>query len=421
MERGNERFYREFIAKRCGGQEFDAPGGGYAFSAILAEERELAKKNIHGNSESALLALSVADPIWKVNKKAFVRSLDYFLSEKDASRYTDNKGIFINGKDTNEMLANIFSLPSPDWVQYSPGAIKRALAEYIPSAFFQKDDVLIFPNPGYPIIKNSINNRGIHVHDINMSEKNGKWRMPLIDFHKIHGRKRFMYVNIPHNPTGATYTTDELKELINWAITSNVLLIIDEAYTHIRYDDSPSILRIDGWDKCCIVLQSISKGWSATGLRFGWMIANPVLIKALRKVCDVKDSGMFGPTIAMGLACLENPEWAEETNLKYRKLHKLLYEGLQKPGFQSNMPGGGLCQFTHAPRVANGNKFDSLVECVKWFREKLRISLMHYEVAGKWHLRWAVTIKPVPECGLDTEESAIQEVVRRLQRTEFRF
>jgi len=441
-----EERLRDLIAPRCGGREFDKPTGGYAFSAVLAEERELEKDNVPGKPESALLKLSIADPVWKMPEEAMMAALDYYKKCPDATRYTDVSGIREgNGTelgDTHEEICNYLkrqSLGLPDnfdvsWVQYSPGAIKRALGEYIPSTFFAPEEWLIFPTPSYPVIASSINNRGIRVYELQLQEEDGwkispKWEIPA-QLHWTLGSgplvsceypKIFLYLNVPHNPTGTTYSKEELVDLIDWARRNNVLLIADEAYDWIRFDDSVSILDIDGWEEVAIILQSVSKGWNATGLRFGYVVAHPILVQAIRKTMDFKDSGMFGPSIAAALYCLRHPEIAEKTNQRYLLLHQKLAEGLETAGFQSAMPNGGLCQFVRAPRSADGHKFKSLVDCAQWFRKHLRISLMHYDVGNQWYLRWAVTLKSVPECGLSTEMSVIEETIRRLQEVEFEF
>jgi aspartate/methionine/tyrosine aminotransferase len=257
-----------------------------------------------------------------------------------------------------------------------------------------------------------------------MTNGTGYWD---IDFVKIMDELKgstgnvFLYLNIPENPVGTAYGHERWADVLKWAIANNIILIVDEAYTHLRFGDSCSVMDIPGWEECCIVLQSVSKGWNATGLRFGWIAAHPTFIKAIRTVMDVKDSGMFGPTIAMGLWCLKNPSYTEKTCRRYRELHATLAVGLQTAGFGGSMPQAGLCQFTPAPKSANGVVFTDAAECAKWFRNNLRISLMHYTVNNTPWLRWAVTIKPVPECGLPDELSVINETIRRLQAVKFEF
>ena len=54
----------------------------------------------------------------------------------------------------------------PSWVQYSPGAIKRLLAEFVPTLLFEDGTDLFFPTPSYEVIKSAMNRRGATVHDV---------------------------------------------------------------------------------------------------------------------------------------------------------------------------------------------------------------------------------------------------------------
>jgi len=449
-----EKFWRERIATRCGGEEFDKPGTGYSFGVVLEEERELERRgdfNVTGDPSSALLKLSVADPMWKMPEGAIERIGDYYENCDDATRYTDNSGIRTdpdftplakrrnrtNLMATHVAIANFLNnhqpnLPfgiTPEHVQYSPGSIKRLLAEFIPSALFDKDKsgYLIFPIPGYGVMKDPINIRGgIEVVNVEMKEENGSWILPIYSDTQTdiaRFKKSIMYVNDPHNPTGMGHSKKQWEGIIECAKEQEVILVVDEAYTDIRYNsDTASVMEIPGWEECCIILRSISKGWSATGARFGFVIAHPVVIRALRKVMDVKDSGGFGPVIAAAQECLLHPEWAEDTRLRYQGLHKILAEGLGEVGFKdARVPDAGLCQFVKAPKSINGIKFETLKEMVQYVREKLRISVMHFEVGSVWYLRIAVTVGPMPDCNLSSEESIILEAIRRLKGAKLEF
>jgi len=431
--------WRRRVTQRCGGDKFDAPGSGYSFSAVLAEERQLSQANIPHDPASALLALSIADPTWKMPRDAWGASNTYYWQSPHASRYTDNSGLVpINlghrsFTDTHEAIVAYLKQRFPGegtaWltpacVQYSGHGIKGALAEYIPVALFDANTNLVFPVPGYPVIKNAMNRRDAKVIDLMMQrDGNGRWLIAQqLEEVRLDGLgwKTVVYVNAPHNPTGTGYTAADWQRLLQWARDHDAILVADEAYCDLCYNaDCVSVLTIPGWEESCIVLQSASKGWNATGLRFGWMIAHPTMIAALRQVTDVKDSGLFGPSIAAGLECLAHPEWAAETREQYRSLHRILADGLRQAGFAAAMPDAGLCQFTPAPKSANGQVFASAAECAMWLRQNLRISVMHYDVAGAPYLRWAVTIMPILECDLPDEQAVIAEAVRRLQTVKF--
>ena len=443
-----DELWRLFFTQRVDGLEFDKPGGGYSFSAVLAEEEELDRSNIAGNKSSALLKLSVADPTWKMTENALLAGLDYFRVDPDASRYKDIRGVrktpgTIMTADTHEMLADLIQKRygvvtedgkglTADWVQHSPGSIKRALADYLPTLLFEERVNLLFPSPGYLVIGSKMNRRHVNFVDVPLVRQRGRWELDMDKLTEIvtnsisFGIRSVMYCNVPHNPTGMGYTRYQWELLIAWAIEHKVTLVVDEAYIDLRYrNDIFSVLEVPGWEKCSIVLQSVSKGWNATGLRFGWIIAHPTVIKALRKVMDVKDSGMFGPSIVAGIYCLSHPSIALETSTKYHNLHRTLALGLEEAGFAGGMPDAGLCQFAPAPKAVSGNAFfahfKDAAECAMWLRQTLRISVMHAKAAdGQW-LRWAATLKPIPECGLATDEAVIAETVRRLKSVQFKF
>ncbi len=434
--------WRTRFSGAVGGRGFDAQSGGYSFSAVLADERELEKKNAAGDSQSALLKLSVADPVWKMPRGALEAGMKYYEVAWDATRYKDNTGVratpdTIMTEDTHAKMARLLQARhsvvtedgkglTEDWVQHSPGSIKRMLAEYLPTLFFEDRTTLLFPSPSYQVIASPMNRRGAVLLNAPLKFMSGRWGLAMGDLTRTVEEsvqeKLFLYANLPHNPTGTGYTRQEWEVLITWACKYGVMIIVDEAYIDLRYrSEIVSVLQVPGWERCCIVLQSVSKGWNATGLRFGWAIAHPTVIKALRKVMDVKDSGLFGPSIVAGIWCLLHPEIAEETNRAYSMLHTDLALGLKKSGFVGRVPDAGLCQFTPAPKSANGVEFATAADSAKWLRETLRISVMHAEADGRQWLRWAVTIQAVPKCCLHDETEVIAEVVRRLKSVEFVF
>ncbi|MDD2807289.1 MAG: aminotransferase class I/II-fold pyridoxal phosphate-dependent enzyme [Patescibacteria group bacterium] len=433
-----DRLWRQRISDCCGGFEFDKRGGGYAFSAMIAAEEELARGNQPGNPTSALITMSVADPRQKMEEEAMNAGMQYYRHFPWSTCYTDNTGARVCEKagvfcDThtliaawlNKRFANGQTRFDRNWVQYSPQAIKGALAEILPTLLFEEGTKVVFPTPGYGVIANPKNIRGATVSNQPLVLCDGLWDLDLGHIGKVllaKLGKRVAYINFPHNPTGAGYSKEQWQNIIAWAEIYGVTLIVDEAYTDLRYNDRTcSVLEVEGWENCCIVLQSVSKGWSATGLRFGWMVGHPTIIAAIREVSDVKHSGAFGPTIVAGLACLKHPEWADATRECYQQLHQNLFEGLEASGFSAAMPEAGLCQITPAPKSVNGITFSNSVECAEWLRHTLRVSVMAQTINEKPYLRWATTLMPVPECGLPTEESVIVEAMRRLKTVNFEF
>ncbi len=117
---------------------------------------------------------------------------------------------------------------------------------------------------------------------------------------------RMLLLNSPHNPTGVVFTHDELAELAAFACEHDLLVLADEAYEHLWFDDNPHepIATLPGmWDRT-VTIGSGGKSFSFTGWKVGWASGPPELISAVRVVrqhLSYVSSGPFQPAIATGL------------------------------------------------------------------------------------------------------------------------
>jgi hypothetical protein len=118
--------------------------------------------------------------------------LAYYRYQPHSTRYTDNYGVVVTPEagihtNTHEQIAAYLNkahigskiLFNADWVQYSAGSIKRAMAEIIPTALFDELTALVFPTPGYGVIKDPKNNRGAKIIDVPMyyDQPKKKWKI----------------------------------------------------------------------------------------------------------------------------------------------------------------------------------------------------------------------------------------------------
>ena len=103
---------------------------------------------------------------------------------------------------------------------------------------------------------------------------------------KITSKTRMIIINSPHNPTGSILENGDLKALEEIADTHNLLVLSDEVYQHLIYDNQEhqSVLRYPNLAKRSIVTMSFGKSFHATGWRLGYCIAPTSLTKEIRKV-----------------------------------------------------------------------------------------------------------------------------------------
>ena len=110
-------------------------------------------------------------------------------------------------------------------------------------------------------------------------------------------RTRAIIINTPNNPTGKVFNRQELDLIASLCIKYDVLAITDEIYEHIIYDDAKHIplATLPGMAERTITINSISKTYSVTGWRIGYVIASPEITQSIRKTHDFLTVGAAAP------------------------------------------------------------------------------------------------------------------------------
>jgi aspartate/methionine/tyrosine aminotransferase len=156
-------------------------------------------------------------------------------------------------------------------------------------------------------------------------------------------RTRAVILNTPNNPTGRVFSRAELKVLAGLCQEFDCLLITDEIYEHIIFDGTihvPAISLPDMRERC-IVVNSLSKTFSVTGWRVGWVIAPPELTNSIRKVHDFMTVGAATPLQQAGITALQLPdEYFSELGETYRAKRDSIVSILEQVGLRCFVPKG---------------------------------------------------------------------------------
>jgi aminotransferase len=157
------------------------------------------------------------------------------------------------------------------------------------------------------------------------------------------GRTKAIILNTPNNPTGKVFTREELAFIAGLCQEFDALAISDEIYEHIVYDDARHELMagLPGMRERAVIVNSMSKTFSVTGWRVGWVIAPPDLTASIRKVHDFLTVGAAAPLQHAGAAALG---WGEEyyraLAREYQNRRDLAVGMFESAGFRCYLPHG---------------------------------------------------------------------------------
>lgn len=150
-------------------------------------------------------------------------------------------------------------------------------------------------------------------------------------------------INTPNNPLGKVFTTDELQQIADFCCEYDCLAITDEIYEHMIYDEKPhiSIGSLPQMRERTITVSGLSKAYSMTGWRLGYVVAPETLTDAIRKMHDFLTVGAPHPLQRAGAVALHlPPSYHEALVAKYNKNRKRLLTSLTEAGFRCHPPEG---------------------------------------------------------------------------------
>lgn len=159
----------------------------------------------------------------------------------------------------------------------------------------------------------------------------------------FNARTKAIIVNTPNNPTGKVFSLAELQCIAELCQEFDTLAITDEIYEHILYDGAVHVpvMTLPGMRDRTILVNSMSKTYSVTGWRVGWVVAAPDLTDSIRKVHDFLTVGAAAPLQHAGILALSFPDsYYQSLSAEYRTKRDHLLEVLTDAGLRPYTPAG---------------------------------------------------------------------------------
>ncbi|WP_327095195.1 pyridoxal phosphate-dependent aminotransferase [Nocardia vinacea] len=211
-------------------------------------------------------------------------------------------------------------------------------------AAFDAGDTVVVARPGYPAYRNSLTALGCRVIELDCGAET-RFQPTVAMLEALPEPPAGLIVASPANPTGTMIDPDELAALARWCDAHGTLLISDEIYHGITYQGVGGGRTSSAWETSreSVVIGSVSKYFSMTGWRLGWMLAPSGLRPALQRlasnmtVCPPAVS-QFAALHAFGA---EAKEELDGHVRRYAVNRQLLLEGLPKLGITELAPADG--------------------------------------------------------------------------------
>ena len=413
----SDPYIQELFAERIGGNQYGKSTAIYKFEKI----KRAKKAAQEAQPDVDLIDMGVGEPD-EMAYPEVVRTLQVEAAKPENRGYADNGGDEFK-QAAARYMNEVFGVSDIDWqteVLHSIGS--KTVLTMLPACFINPGDYVLMTVPGYPVLGSHAKFYGGNVHNLPLEAANNF--LPDLESvpTDILEKAKVLVINYPNNPTGASATIEFFEKAVAFAKANNLIIVQDAAYASLIFEGQPaSIFQVPGAKDVAVELHSLSKSYNMTGWRIGFVVGNPLIVKAYGDMKDNSDSGQFLAIQKAGAAALANPGMTEEIAAKYSRRMDLLVDALNSNGFSAQKPKGSFFLYVAAPKTAtiegSTTEFDSGEAFSQWLITNELISTVPWDDCGRF-VRFSVTFAAQGE---EAEKTIAAEIANRLGKYQFTF
>ena len=266
---------------------------------------------------------------------------------------------------------------------------------HIALSIADEGDIVMVPDPCYPVFGDGPQIAGAELYYMPLKKEND-YIIQLQDIPEEVARKaKLMVVSYPNNPTTAMAPAQFYRDLVAFAKKYDIIVLHDNAYSDIIFDgvEGGSFLATPGAREVGVEFFSLSKSFNVTGARISFLIGNPEIISALKKLRSQIDFGMFLPIQKAAIAALEGPlDSVKEQCRQYQARRDALCDGLASIGWEKPNGKGTMFVWAKLP----GKRTDSMAFCME-LMEKAGVIVTpgaSFGPHGEGYVRFALVLPP---------------------------
>jgi alanine-synthesizing transaminase len=228
-------------------------------------------------------------------------------------------------------------------------------------------DVIVVPNPSYPIHAFGFLMAGGVIRSVNAEPTPAYFSALERAVTYSIPKPLAVVVCYPANPTAYIASLDFYKDLVAFAKKHGLFVLSDLAYAEVYFDDNPppSVLQVAGANDIAVEFTSMSKTYSMPGWRIGFAVGNERIISALSRVKSYLDYGAFTPIQVAATAALNGPDdCIRDMRAIYRRRRDALVDSFGKAGWEVPSPGASMFAWAPIPepfRTLGSLEFSTLL------------------------------------------------------------
>lgn len=312
-----------------------------------------------------VINLGIGDPDFDTDR-TIVDSTFNLVKEKKSTHYTPVPGY----RGLREAIAKKYREENKFEVNYEEVIVTHG-AQYALMVtmltLLNPGDEIFIPDPYYPSYPSQAFLTGAAPVFIPTFEKDGfKIKSENIE-KKITKKSKLIIINSPNNPTGAVLGEEDLKEISEIAIKNDLIVISDEAYETMIYDDKKHfcIANFPGMRERTVTINSFSKRYAMTGWRVGYAVAAKEIITNMMKVSGYSLSCPCSVSQQAAIAALDSsPRIIEKMKFEYKRRRNFIVIELNKiKGISCIKPEGTFYVFANIKKTGKSSEeiYDELL------------------------------------------------------------
>lgn len=306
---------------------------------------------------------------------------------------------------------------TPEEIIVSCGA-KHSLYNIFQAVFNEGDEVII-PAPYWVSYPDMAILAGAKPVIIKTEDKNSFKITPDAIARVVTDKTKALILNSPSNPTGGTYSCEELKEIAKVCVEYKLLIISDEIYEKLVYDNFKfcSIAEIYPEAKAqTLVVNGVSKAFAMTGWRIGYTAGPKEIISAMTKIQSQSTSNPTSISLKASTEALNGPkESLEVMRIEFEKRRNYIVERLNKiKGIHCLLPSGAFYAFPNISNLLgkkyNGKLINTDMDLADYLLEYAKVAVVPgtaFGAPGYIRFSYATSMKNIQE-GLNRIEAALK-------------